>query len=276
MRATFSRRWRPILPKKSIDPGARCLRSRAFNETMMATASANVRVQVGDRLASSNALASLQRPEGAGMGVLFQHFPDSEAERDFVRSERADRAPAIRALIIIAIATLGSYIVMNPMHFPRAGVLVYTAAALAFIAILLGLFFVTKTEFYLARRWIDLPLFVAVLLGMIGLTKALIDQAAITGFPSHVMALIQMGILVIFAGVAFAGNVFLFFLWAAGVLALFSAWLFSLPVSPIGKVYALTNFTTFLIFALYFNWEIDRRARGVFAANRALARKRVV
>src|SRR3546814_16753292 len=90
---------------------------------MMATASANVRVQVGDRLASSNALASLQRPEGAGMGVLFQHFPDSEAERDFVRSERADRAPAIRALILIAIATLGSYIVMNPMHFPRAGVL---------------------------------------------------------------------------------------------------------------------------------------------------------
>src|SRR3546814_6113393 len=76
MRATFSRRWRPILPKKSIDPGARCLRSRAFNETMMATASSNVRVQVGDRLASSNALDSLQRPEGAGMGVLFQHFPE--------------------------------------------------------------------------------------------------------------------------------------------------------------------------------------------------------
>src|SRR3546814_11300107 len=88
------------------------------------------------------------------------------------------------------------------------------------------------------------------------------------------MALIQMGILVIFASVAFAGNVFLFFLWAAGVLALFSAWLFSLPVSPIGKVYALTNFTTFLIFALYFNWEIDRRARGVFAANRALVAER--
>src|SRR3546814_19620423 len=85
---------------------------------------------------------------------------------------------------------------MNPMHFPRAGVLVYTAAALAFIALLLGLFFVTKTEFYLARRWIDLPLSVAELLGMIGLPKALIDQAAITGFPSHVMALIRLGILV--------------------------------------------------------------------------------
>src|SRR3546814_14917123 len=134
MRATFSRRWRPILPKKSIDPGARCLRSRAFNETMMATASANVRVQVGDRLASSNALASLQRPEGAGMGVLFQHFPDSEAERDFVRSERADRAPAIRALNINAIATLGSYNIMTPMHFPTAGVHGYHDSRLSLLA----------------------------------------------------------------------------------------------------------------------------------------------
>src|SRR3546814_19629896 len=88
-----------------------------------------------------------------------------------------------------------------------------------------------------------------------------------TLFPYTTLFRSQMGILVIFASVAFAGNVFLFFLWAAGVLALFSAWLFSLPVSPIGKVYALTNFTTFLIFALYFNWEIDRRARCVFAAN---------
>src|SRR3546814_11823930 len=88
------------------------------------------------------------------------------------------------------------------------------------------------------------------------------------------MACSQMGILVIFASVAFAGNVFLFFLWAAGVLALFSAWLFRLPVSPIGQVYALTNFTTFLIFALYFNWAIDRSARGVFAATRALVAER--
>src|SRR3546814_18978982 len=150
---------------------------------------------------------------------------------------------------------------MNPMHFPRAVVLVNTAPALALIAILHGLFFVSKPEFYLTRLWIDLPLFVAVLLGMIGLTKALIDQAAITGFPSHVMALIQMGILVIFASVAFAGNVFLFFLWAAGVLALFSALLFSLPVSPIGKVYATPNFTTFLISPTFFHWELARPAQ---------------
>src|SRR3546814_20540790 len=71
MRATFSRRWRPILPKKSIDPGARCLRSRAFNETMMSRETPNVRGQIGDRLAYSNALATLQRQDGAGMGLLF-------------------------------------------------------------------------------------------------------------------------------------------------------------------------------------------------------------
>src|SRR3546814_12772546 len=99
------------------------------------------------------------------------------------------------------------------------------------------------------------------------MNKALIDQAAITGFPSHVMALIQMGILVIFASVALPGNVFLFFLWAAGVLALFSTWLFSLPVSPIGQVYALPNFTTSFILPLSYNWAIHRYPSGVFAAN---------
>jgi class 3 adenylate cyclase len=36
----------------------------------------------------------------------------------------------------------------------------------------------------------------------------------------------------------------------------------------------LTNFSTFFLFALYFNWDIDRRARSVFAANRALAAER--
>ena len=37
----------------------------------------------------------------------------------FLRAERGERGQAIRALILIAAATLLSYIVINPMHFPR-------------------------------------------------------------------------------------------------------------------------------------------------------------
>ena len=45
-------------------------------------------------------------------------------------------------------------------------------------------------------------------------------------------------------------------------------------ISDISRVYTLTNFSTFFVFALYFNWDVDRRARKVFAANAALEAER--
>jgi hypothetical protein len=197
------------------------------------------------------------------MGVLLQRFDDPATEREFVRCEREARGPAIRALIVIAIATLLSYIVLNPMHFPREGVIQYTAAAAALIAGMLTLFFLSKTQFYLDHRWVDVPMFVALAAAMKALTLALAGQAAITGFPPQAMALVQMGILMVFASVAFSAAVRLFFLWSIAVLAIFAVWLATRDTLPISKIYTLTNFSTFFIFALYFNWDIDRRARSV-------------
>ena len=208
------------------------------------------------------------------MGVIHERFAEAGLEQSFLRAERAERGQAIRALIVIAILTLMSYIVLNPMHFPREGVVAYTAAAAVLIAILAGFFQLTRTETYLDRPWIDLPVFLLVAAGMKALTLALAGQSAITRFPPHVMALVQMGILVVFASVGFAGTFRLFLLWSAGVLAAFAAWLFTRDVADIAKVYTLTNFSTFFIFALYFNWDIERRARKVFAANLALEAER--
>ena len=206
--------------------------------------------------------------------MLFQRFSDASTERVYRRSERVTRGPAIRALILIAIATFLFYLIINPLHFPREGILAYTAAALAFILVLAGFYVVSKTDFYLGHGWIDAPIFAAVFAAMAALTKALADQAPVTGIPPPTMALVQMGILVIFASVAFAASVRLFFICAGMLLAMFAAWLLMLDVSPITKIYNLTNFSTFLIFALYFNWEIDRRARDVFATHAALDAER--
>jgi class 3 adenylate cyclase len=208
------------------------------------------------------------------MSVVFQRFPDAATEREFVRSERIARATPIRALIVIAIATLISYMMLNPLHFPREGVVAYSEAAIVFIALLAGLFLATRTAFYVEKGWIDLPIFILMFAAMAWLTLALAGQAAVTRFPSFAMALVQMGILVVFASLAFAGTVRLFFLWSAGVLALFAAWLFALDAPTISKIYALTNFGTFFLFALYFNWELDRRARSVFTANAELNAER--
>jgi class 3 adenylate cyclase len=88
------------------------------------------------------------------------------------------------------------------------------------------------------------------------------------------MALVQMGILVVFASVGFAGTFRLFLAWAAALLALFAAWLATRDMPEISKIYTLTNFSTFFVFALYFNWDVERRARKVFAANQLLEAER--
>jgi class 3 adenylate cyclase len=206
-------------------------------------------------------------------GVL-QRFADPELERAFLRAERAERGQAIRALIVIAAATLFSYIVLNPLHFPREGVIAYTAAAGALIALMLGFFGLTRTRFYLEQPWIDLPVFVALAAAMKMLALVLAAQSAITGFPPHAMALIQMGILVVFASVGFAGTFRLFLIWALVLLALFALWLALSDMPQISKIYTLTNFSTFFVFALYFNWDVERRARKVFTANLELEAER--
>jgi class 3 adenylate cyclase len=89
------------------------------------------------------------------------------------------------------------------------------------------------------------------------------------------MAMVQMAILIVFASVGFAGTFRLFLAWSLTVVALFSLWLMTRPgIADISRVYTLTNFSTFFVFALYFNWDIDRRARKVFAATRALEAER--
>jgi class 3 adenylate cyclase len=209
------------------------------------------------------------------MSLLLQRFEDPETERAFLRAERGERGQAIRALIAIAIATLLSYIVINPMHFPAAGVIAYTQAAATLIVLMIGFLLLTRTQFYLDKPWIDLPVFVALAGVMKWLALVLAGLSSVTGFPPHVMAMTQMAITMIFASVGFAGTFRLFLIWSFGVLALFAAWLATRAgIADISKVYTLTNFSTFFIFALYFNWDIDRRARKVFAANLALEAER--
>ena len=204
------------------------------------------------------------------MRALLQRFDDADTEREFLRAERAERGQAIRALIVIAVVTLFSYILLNPMHFSREDVIAYTASAGALIALMIGFFLLTRTRFYLDAAWIDLPVFAALAAAMVMLALALAGEAAVTGLPPQAMMLVQMGILVVFASVGFAGTFRLFLAWAVTLLTLFAVWLATRDGADIAKLYTLTNFSTFFVFALYFNWDVERRARKVFAANAAL------
>ncbi len=204
------------------------------------------------------------------MGQLFRRFADPEFERAFVRSERKARGPALRALCIIAAVGLVGYMIVNPLVLPRDASITYNIAAFSLIATLALLFLVSRTEFYANRPWIDLPIFILMDVGMAGLVGALADVAAVTGIPAVSMGLAQKGILVVFASIAFAGNFRLYLLWNLAVLAVLAWWTTSLPVSAVTQGYSLTNASIFFIFAIYFNWELDRRAREVFEAEAEL------
>ena len=74
----------------------------------------------------------------------------------------------------------------------------------------------------------------------------------------------------VFAAVGFVATTRYFLAWAALVVVLYLAFLIQADRGIVNKVYTFTNFTTFLTFAAFVNWDIDRRARKTFAAQRAL------
>ncbi|MBC7985910.1 MAG: hypothetical protein H7X93_04470 [Sphingomonadaceae bacterium] len=205
---------------------------------------------------------------------LIHRFADPEIEARYVESERAARVPASRALIVIGIATFVSYITLNPLHFPREGVIDYSIAAGMFVGVLGGFYALLGTRYYLRHGWTDLALFSLLTVAMAMLIEALADQAALTGISRFGMAVINMGILVVFAGIGFVATVRLYLIWAGAILALYLLFLALSEGAFIAKLYTLTNFSTFFVFASYVNWDIDRRARGGFAANLALDAER--
>lgn len=210
-----------------------------------------------------------QRPEG-NILALINRFEDPQNERLYVESERSARIPASRALILIGIATFVSYLTLNPMYFPAEGVIAYNIAAGLFIAVLGGFFLLSRTRFYIEKPWIDFLLFSALTVAMVMLIEALADQAAMTGISRFGMTIINMGILVVFAGIGFVATTRLFLIWACGLFLLYLGFLIMAESNIISKVYTLTNFSTFFVFATFVNWDIDRRARNTFAANQAL------
>ena len=205
---------------------------------------------------------------------MLGRFEDPNTERAYVEGERLARIPGTRFLAGIGIVTLLSYIGFNPLHFPREGVIAYNLAAGIFIAALVGIIALTFTRFYVERGWVDMLIFTALGVAMIMLIDALGDQAAITGISRFGMAIINLGILMVFASVGFVATTRYYLAWAGIVLVIYLAFLVQADRGIVNKVYTFTNFTTFFTFATFVNWDIDRRARKTFAAGQALELER--
>ncbi len=205
---------------------------------------------------------------------MLPRFDDPEVEKSYVTHERLARVPGTRFLAGVGIVTLISYIGFNPMHFPIEGVLQYNYAAGPFVMLLVGLFALTFTEFYIDQPWIDVVIFTIMAVIMVLLIEALGAQSEITGITRFGMAVINLGILLVFASVGFVATSRYYVAWAALLLVLYIAFLMQADRTLVNKVYTFTNFATYFTFACFVNLDIDRRARKTFAAQEALEEER--
>ncbi len=205
---------------------------------------------------------------------MLAQFDDPAVEKSYVTSERQARIPATRFLAGIGVVTLISYIGFNPMHFPIEGVLQYNLAAGPFILLLLVLVGLTFTDFYVEHPWVDPIVFSIMTVVMIMLIEALGAQSDVTNISRLSMAVINLGILMVFASVGFVATTRYFFIWAVALVLLYALFLLQADRGIVSKVYSFTNFTTFFTFGAFVNWDIDRRARKTFAATQALEEER--
>ena len=157
--------------------------------------------------------------------MLLARFDDPAIEKSYVESEREARIPATRFLAGIGIVTLVSYIGFNPMHFPLEGVLAYNMAAIPFVLLLAGIVGLTYTRFYVEKSWVDLIIFTLMAVVMVLLIEALGTQADVTDISRLSMAVINLGILMVFASVGFVATARYFFTWAIVLIALYAAFL---------------------------------------------------
>ncbi|MCZ8137421.1 MAG: adenylate/guanylate cyclase domain-containing protein [Porphyrobacter sp.] len=202
---------------------------------------------------------------------LINRFDSIAQEQDYVRSERTVRRPALRVLTVIAGIIFLGFSLLNPLLFPADLLPLLNLVSTGMIVALAAAWYVIGTEFYLRWRWLDPLMFWLLAVCAVVLMRALAGSEAVTQTSFLVMTVINLGVIFVFAAVAFVANLRWYLVWAGVMMAIYLAFLANQPIGLIARVYMAANVAMFLSFAIFVNWSLDQRARQVFAANRALA-----
>jgi adenylate cyclase len=201
-------------------------------------------------------------------------FPEQDIEEEFLRTERDSRRKTTRILVVLGVVTVGAIAASNFRFMPRSVALSYSAGAAVMAAFMLLLFAATFSRAYLSKRAIDLVLFAGIAAGAALMIRSLLGHQEVIGFTDAGMALVILTTFVMFAGIGFVANARQFLLLTAAFYAGTATWIFTSDWSLAGKIYTLSSFGTFLLFAAFVNLDLDRRARQNFDANRELAAER--
>lgn len=206
--------------------------------------------------------------------AFINQFAEAEDERKYQHDERGSRLKATRAVLILGPLIFLGFFMLTPVFSSNEAFATFNITTVAIGGFFALAIFATGSRHYIERRWLDTLPFLCMTVAAAVLMTALVRTTAANDLDITKISVVFFGLIYFIASVAFVANVKLFMIWAVVTLAVFIAYM-DTHGFDIDEIYhTIVNISFFLLFAIFSNWEADRRARAMYGARQALNRER--
>jgi len=206
--------------------------------------------------------------------AFINHFAEAEEERTYVHDERASRLKATRAVLILGPLIFLGFFMLTPVFSSNQAFATFNITTMAIVGFFALAIFATTNRHYVEWPWLDILPFVAMTVAAAVLMTVLVRTTAENDLDITKIAVVFFGLIYFIASVAFVANVRLFMIWAIGTLGVFIAYMDSHGIDVDEMYHTIVNISFFLLFAIFSNWEVDRRARAMYVARQELNQER--
>ena len=206
--------------------------------------------------------------------AFIKQFAEAEDELKYLHDERASRLKATRAVIILGPLIFLGFFMLTPVFSSNEAFVTFNITTMVIVGFFALAIFATTSRRYIEWPWLDLLPFVCMIIGAAVLMTALVRTTATNDLDITKIAVVFFGLIYFIASVAFVANVRLFMIWAVGTLGVFIAYMDSHGIDFDEMYHTIVNISFFLLFAIFSNWEADRRARAMYVARQELNRER--
>lgn len=206
--------------------------------------------------------------------AFINHFAEAEDELKYVHDERTSRLKATRAVIILGPLIFLGFFMLTPVFSSNEAFATFNITTVAMVGFFALAIFATSNRHYIEWRWLDVLPFVAMTIAAAVLMAVLVRTTAANDLDITKISVVFFGLIYFIASVAFVANVKLFVVWAIGTLAVFILFMDNHGIDIDEMYHTIVNTSFFLLFAIFSNWEADRRARAMYVARQELNQER--
>ena len=197
--------------------------------------------------------------------AMFQRFADPAAERRYRMELRTSHSRFFRVLMMIASATAGLYIIINPFFMESRFAWGIANASLAMLPVFGYYYWYVGQPGYALNRLSDLAFF-GLVTGIQFFFAYFLWESGVTGWPFYAILSYNQMLLLTYACLGFAASVREFVIWTFVTIGYVVVVLFTLDLPPGVITYTTALYAPFALLVAYVNWAIDAKARQLFEA----------